>query len=766
MEQQSPPGRERPPVYPYPRSFDLRALPFGLTEQTTILLPADASPNDRFLARFLSAELVDRYQLAVRCCQADSVPADGFVIVGDTENPLVREACRRRNIEVDDVPGPEGYVLDVGPDGVVAAGRDFRGALYGMQSVLQLVQTRDGQTVVRGARVRDWPDKAFRGLRLYLPGKENLAFFRRFVRNFATLLKYNTLVLEVNAAMRLDRHPELNAGWYELGRCLNYTRRDRPEGPGRQFQDSTHHDTADFGLLEKDDVAGIVGFAREHGMDVIPEIPSLTHAYYLLARHRELAEIRTAEWPDTYCPLQEGAYELLFDVVDEYLEVMKPETVHIGHDEWRMPMGVCPTCRGRDYRELFAADVARIHAHLAERGVRTAMWGDHLLESVRGAEYRPAASPSGRQFRRPAGLTPEQVAQGIPKDILVLNWFWNAEAREGADANERQLAEWGFEQVFGNLTPDIAQQSYDERSSLPGLLGGAPSSWAATTEANIGKDLTETFVGCADLLWSGTSAGRGERRRVVQALMPMVRRGLAAEGLPSEHGEAVRPLDIACCLNIAPCETICGGTLPRLRSGEVGAGTRVFQLAGASGGKRAAAVAYGRDATGSPSATCTVARPRADVSSLLFLHAAARPAGNRKAYFTTYNFADSAELLGWYEVQYEDGFVVTVPVRYGVNVLEWSWTGDGEGVSLCYQADPVLCSREGDKPAVFWAYEWRNPRFGQPVREVRLAGAGPSPRDAAPAAKADNALVLLGISVVPARTPPVPADLAPEGAPG
>lgn len=757
MEQQGLPGQGRPPIYPYPQTLEPRNSPLKLAEQTKILLPETPSASDRFLARFLSAELVDRYQLAVRCHQVDAIPSHDFIVVGDAANPLIREACRRRNIDVEtDLPGPEGYVLDVQPDGVVAAGRDFRGALHALQSVRQLLQTHDGQTVIGGVRVRDWPDKPFRGLRLYLPGKENLAFFRRFVRNVAVLLKYNTLVLEVNAAMRLDRHPELNAGWYELGRCLNYTRRDRPEGPGRQFQDSTHHDTADFGLLEKDEVAGIVALAREHGMDVIPEVPSLTHAYYLLTRHRELAEVQAAEWPDTYCPLQEGAYDLLFDVFDEYLEVMKPETVHIGHDEWRMPMDVCPDCRGRDYRELFVADVTRIHAHLSERGVRTAMWGDHLLENVRGAEYRPAASPNGHEFRRPAGLTPEQVVRGIPKDILLLNWFWNAEAREGADANERQLAEWGFEQVFGNLTPDIAQQNYDERRSLHGLLGGAPSSWAATTEANIGKDLMETFVGCAELLWSCRSESRGERRRVAQALMPMLRRGLASEGLPSEHGEPVRPLDITACLNTALGERICGQTPPSLCGADAASGTRAFRLTRAADGRRAAAVACGPGTADFLPPRCTVARPQADVSSLLFLHAAACPAGNRKAYFTTYNFADSADLLGWYEVEYEDGFIATVPVRYGVNVLEWSWTGDGDGVSLCYQADPVLCSGEDDDTAVFWAYEWRNPRFGQSVREVRLAGAAPAAPDPPLHSEAGNALVLLAVSVVPARTPPLP----------
>ena len=65
-------------------------------------------------------------------------------------------------------------------------------------------------------------------------------------------------------------------------------------------------------------------FVRQHHVEVIPEIPSLTHSYYLLTRHRELAEVQDAEWPDTYCPSEPKVYDLLFDVLDEYIGVMHP----------------------------------------------------------------------------------------------------------------------------------------------------------------------------------------------------------------------------------------------------------------------------------------------------------------------------------------------------------------------------------------------------------------------------------------------------------
>ena len=160
---------------------------------------------------------------------------------------------------------------------------------------------REGKAVtIAGARIEDRPHVPFRAIRLYLPGHENIAFFRRFLRDFMALYKFNKVIMEVNGSMRLDRHPEVNAGWIDFAKNLFYTRRYYPRGANQTYQNSAHHDTADGEILEKDEVAALVRYAGEQHIEVIPEIPSLTHAYYLLTRHPELAAVEGAEWPDTY----------------------------------------------------------------------------------------------------------------------------------------------------------------------------------------------------------------------------------------------------------------------------------------------------------------------------------------------------------------------------------------------------------------------------------------------------------------------------------
>jgi hypothetical protein len=575
------------------------------------------------------------------------------------------------------------------------------------------------------------------------------------VRDFMALHKYNRLIVEVNAAMRFDRHPELNAGWIELGRNMNATRRSMLWGPNYFRQNSVHHDTGDGGVLDKEEVADLVRYARQHGIDVIPEVPSLSHSYYLLTRHKELAEVQDAEWPDTYCPLNPQSYELLFDVLDEVIDVFQPKMVHIGHDEWVAPIGVCPRCGGRDHRELFAQDVRRIHAYLAKRGIETGMWGDYLLEKVRQSGVKIMEYRKGYAYRRYGALSPEQVQRLIPKDVVVFNWFWSGDGSGlGGEVNELQIQKWGFRQVYGNMTPQVTTHGdYETRIARAGMLGGAASSWAATTEANFGKDLVDTFLGCANLLWSSHWPVGRDLDRVVDSLKPDVRTRLSGVRPPSADGAPVISVNLATVAHDVPAAI----GLRNLKEGGVAAGAKTFVL---PGGAPARAVVVGSRGEGPLIASLepkTIAIGE-DATSLLFLHAAARTGANRRAYSAIYNFADTADLLGWYEVVYEDGFVVTIPVRYGVNIASLDAASRAP-----YEADAVDCGRDAGTPVRFFAFEWVNPRLGKVIAEVRVKGAsgfaGP-PREfqGEPGERPEsNAIVLAAVSLVkPWDAPPLP----------
>jgi len=762
-------ANEKPLIFPIPQKLQITQDKFIVDETISILVPENASSQDISLARFLVGELSDKYGVALKIKTNSFIPKNGkSVIMGALNNPLVKKYCSDHKLELTEKkPGPEGYILHVENNLVVIAGSDDSGAFFGLQSLRQLLMAGNGKSI-QGVEVTDWPNMPFRGIRLYVPGPENIAFFKRFLKDFMALYKYNKVIMEVNC-MRLDKHPEVNAGWIEFSKYMQYTRSNSTLGLHGEEKNSSHFDAGDGFIIEKNEVKEIVEYANQNFIEVIPEIPSLTHGYYLLTRHPELAEYPGDKWPDTYCPSNPASYDLMFDVYDEYIDVIHPKMVHIGHDEWwGAPLGVCPLCKGKDHSELFAQDINKIHSYFSKKGIKIAMWGDYLLESVRDTLVQNRVSSTGMKYQTPGAVKPAVVKESIPKDILIFNWFWDDMGKE------MELQKFGFKQIFGNFTTAITH--WDERIKKIDVTGGAPSAWASTNEFNFGKDLILDYLGCANLLWSTHTINQLDLGEMVRDMMPSVRAGFKGVRIPSEDGDPVQSLDISSYLNITADSKVFGIKMSTIKSGEVHTGSKVFTLQGTSqktGNRLIAVGSEGKDKNPLPLNVNGI-KINEDVSSLIFLHACAIPAVNQKAYFDIPDFFDSADLLGWYEIVYEDGYKEIVPIQYGVNILEWNPGGEKsldkrEGdtgspqSAYCYEADPIACSSDmKNYPITFFAFEWVNKRFGKIIKEVNLHGSVNYQALQQDYGKvvtepmASNAVLLAGISKVIKREPFIP----------
>jgi len=651
------------------------------------------------------------------------VGADARVILmGSIQNPLIRQYCAQMGLDGNNqIPGPEGYILRTEKNVVLVAGSDTRGAFYGLQSLRQLVFKETNQVKIRGVRVRDWPEKQFRGLYLFLPGRDNIPFFKRFIRDYMALYKYNTLIMEMGASMRLDSHPELNSGWIEFARECNYSCRNYPPGAFHNVeQNSSHQDTADGGILEKEEVADLARWIAKHQIELIPEIASLTHSYYLLTKHRQLAAVPESKWPDTYCPSNPESYPLIFDVYDEYIDLLKPKTIHIGHDELFLPVNVSPQCRDEDIGELFGNDVKKVHDHLSSRGIKTALWGDMLLQSVRGRGLQKHVAPDGWAYSMPGGMTLDQVQRLVPKDCLIFNWFWSNEPGESdgnAELNEAMLDKMGFQQVYGNFEPTI--KNYDTRKKRSTLLGGAPSAWFATNEFNFGKNLMSTFLGCSSILWSGHVFQSKDLSARVQSMLPAIRTRLSGITPPSQTEISITPVDISSKFNAG--DKVPGTDLSGSVVGIIKLSNVPFDLKLANGMHSIVVGTSGKEAAGLPNTVAGIPIGEAP-TSLVFLHASAKPASNRESFRLIWDQEDTADLLGWYEIVYEDGFVTTIPIRYGMNIAECNWDQRVSENDYCYGADAVAVGGGTNNPITFFAFEWINPRLGKVIQEIRLKG--------------------------------------------
>lgn len=236
----------------------------------------------------------------------------------------------------------EGYIIDV-QDNICVYSNSERGLFYGCITLTQLMENQ----YIEQLLVYDYPTCVERGVKVYLPAAENIPFFKEFV-DMICYYKYNTIMIEVGGAMEYKRHPEINEGWVEYCEEMSeYSGKtiDIQENTFKWHKNSIHVENGEGKFLSQDSVRDLVRYCKERKLVVIPEVPSLSHCDYLLLNHKEIRERAEDPYPDTYCPSNPASYELLFDVLDEVIDVFQPEIMNIGHDEY-YSIGLCDKCRG------------------------------------------------------------------------------------------------------------------------------------------------------------------------------------------------------------------------------------------------------------------------------------------------------------------------------------------------------------------------------------------------------------------------------------
>ncbi|MBR6726888.1 MAG: family 20 glycosylhydrolase [Clostridia bacterium] len=410
---------------------------------------------------FAAAQYKKLMQSRHRCCVCDG---NGLFIAHDAAMPR------------------DGYRLSLTEAGARLVASTRLGLLYGIERLLELMQ----KEALSCCEIEDMPYKEMRGIHLYLPHRSQLPFVRSLLENMLIPVHYNQIFIEFAGGMRFDSHPEISKGWLEGNRRAK--RGEIPPFP--------HGSVADGELLEKDEVRELCDFARELGFELIPEVQPLGHVQYITYAHPDIAEVdpeqessvtdaREADIPPSlfykhsYCPQNEKSYAIIHDLIDEIVEVVRPQRfVHCGHDEIYQ-LGLCPKCKNVPRDRLYEMHVRDLHDYLAAKGLRMMLWAD-MVQPVTKYQCYPALDR-------------------LPNDIVWLDFVWyfhlDKDIEENLLANDRSV-------MMGNLYSSHYPR-YAQRAAKPGMLGGELSFWAVTAEQALSRegklfDLMYT----AEMLWS------------------------------------------------------------------------------------------------------------------------------------------------------------------------------------------------------------------------------------------------------------------------
>ncbi|MFE7619508.1 beta-N-acetylhexosaminidase [Streptomyces sp. NPDC057496] len=351
---------------------------------------ARTAPGEFLLGAATTITAPDALATTAARLQSALRPATGLPlpVTAETSGPGIVLALRPEL-------GAEAYRLESGPAGVRIEGGDTGGVLHGCQTLLQLLppgiyrraRITGERWAVPGAVVEDAPHFRWRGVMLdvarhFLPKREVLRFIELMAMH-----RLNTLHLHLtdDQGWRVEilSRPRLTGtgGWRrtsQLGSTIDDLTEDRPHG----------------GFYTQDDIREIVARAAELGITVVPEIDVPGHSQAAVAAYPELGvtgepvEVMT-RWGVSPHVLntEESTIDFFRDVFDEVMALFPGTFIGVGGDEcpkeqWRNDPRTRQLMAERglaDENALQSWFVARIAAHVAERGRRVFGW-DEILE--------------------------------------------------------------------------------------------------------------------------------------------------------------------------------------------------------------------------------------------------------------------------------------------------------------------------------------------------------------------------------------------------
>jgi HAMP domain-containing protein len=354
----SPP--KLPPIVPRPRRAQRRAGAHRLVAGAPIVVPPGADPMIAVSAERLRAGLAEQTGL--------TLPIEPHLRLEDL-GPRVELALDATISRKAAAPlRGDAYRIEAGRDRIRITGAGPPGLRYGIETLLQIVDTRGR---VPACRIDDGPDLELRGVMLDVSrGKVPSEASLRELIDLCAALKLNVLMLYTEHTFRFRRHPEIG----------------RDDSP-----------------LDADTMRRLDAYAAERFVDLIPTLQSLGHMAHILGleRYAQLAETEMA-W--TIAPGEPGSQALLADLYDEYLPCFRSRFFNANCDEpWDLGRG-----RSKARAEalgpggLYLEHVRRIRDLAAVHGKRTMIWGDVVHAH------------------------PDRIPE-IERDLILLDWWYEAD---------------------------------------------------------------------------------------------------------------------------------------------------------------------------------------------------------------------------------------------------------------------------------------------------------------------------------------------------
>ncbi|HVL25142.1 MAG TPA: family 20 glycosylhydrolase [Thermomicrobiales bacterium] len=490
-----------PNVIPAPLSVSEReGAPFLLSAATPVVATSALAP----LARWFVDELAVSTGISPTVRDAADGPSIRVELVERHEGLAGLPETGGLRADGGD-PNAERHAIEIGEDGVSVQALAPEGIFRGLTTLLQIAATEhvDGDEVALPAlAILDAPRFAWRGF--------SLDVVRRFSpveeveRVIDLLALYKANVLHLHLTDSEGWRIEIDA-WPRLGEVSSQTAaQDRPGG-----------------MYTKEAYAGLVRYAAERFITIVPEIEMPGHAAAIYRAYPELAgngvdpataNLDKAPWFQVLRPDNPRVMPFLRDVLGEVAALTPGAYLHIGGDE---ALGMDPAL----YRE-FMQEAKQITYGLGKRVVawqETARSGFQpgdvaqlwiSPEQGQGVEITAQDLPEG--FELPVDA--EEIGQAFGEFLKLAAQDLDKALEQGASILVSQQSRTYLDTKYREESADPAQVDDHHRLGMPFYATSTVAEFYTWDPATIREELDESRIaGVEAAIWCETIETEADR---------------------------------------------------------------------------------------------------------------------------------------------------------------------------------------------------------------------------------------------------------------
>src|SRR5271163_2092014 len=363
----------------------------------------------------------------------------------------------------------ESYHLEVTPTGAVLSAPNPLGVLHGLQTFLQLVHTTPQGFAVDAVTIDDQPRFPWRGLMLDVG------------RHFMPLDTVRQTLDGMEAV-------KLNVFHWHLS-----------ENQGFRVESKTYpllQEKGSDGLYyTQDEIRGILEYARDRGIRVVPEFDMPGHATSWFVGYPDLAsgkgpyqiERQWGIFDPAMDPTRESTYEFLDRFIGEMTALFPDAYFHIGGDE----------CNGKEWDAN-----SRIQQYMHEHGIKD----NAALQAYFTERAQKLVAKHGK-----ITMGWDEVLQpDTPKDVVIQSWRGPDSLAQAARHGYRGILSSGY---YIDLNQSAAQHyAVDPLEGATAaltpeqqknILGGEATMWSEfVTPENVGSRIWPRTAAIAERFWS------------------------------------------------------------------------------------------------------------------------------------------------------------------------------------------------------------------------------------------------------------------------